>query len=110
MWTEFMDMHSGGFQKEPYSHIYIEAPEDKAVVIFYNIFGHNPNRVTCTCCGPDYSILESDSFDEATRYWRKGKSIEEYTALEDVRIIPASEITDDMREGEASHQGYYWVD
>jgi len=51
-----MDMHSGGDLKEKWQYIYIEAPEEEAKVIFYNRFGHNPNRVTCTCCGKDYSI------------------------------------------------------
>jgi len=60
-WTHFMDMHSGGGQKEKWAHIYIEAPENEARVIFYNKFGHNPDRVTCTCCGNDYSVIESDN-------------------------------------------------
>ena len=70
-WTRFMDMHSGGgLKEEPYEYVYIEAPEDEAKVIFYNRFGHNPNRVSCTCCGSDYSITESDSLEEATAYNR----------------------------------------
>ena len=59
--VNFMDMHSGGGLKERYSHIYIEAMgEDAASLIFYNRFGHNPNRITCTCCGEDYAINEYD--------------------------------------------------
>lgn len=70
-WTQFWDMNSGGGLKEgPYSEIYIEAPEDEAVRIFYNRFGHNPNRVTCTCCGNDYSINESETLEQATAYQR----------------------------------------
>jgi len=69
--TRFMDMHSGGGCKEPpYNKIYIEAPEQEAMVIFQNRFGHNPNRVTCTCCGEDYSIDESKSFAQASGYDR----------------------------------------
>ena len=45
MWTHFWDMHSGGGQKEKFGHCYIEAPENEAKVIFYNRFGHNPERV-----------------------------------------------------------------
>lgn len=70
-WTRFMDMHSGGGTKEaPYQHIYIEASEEEAKVIFYNRFGHNPERVTCTCCGEDYSIGDSETLKEATAYNR----------------------------------------
>jgi hypothetical protein len=69
-WTHFMDMHSGGGQKEKYAHIYIEAPEDEAKIVFYNRFGHNPERVTCTCCGGDYSISEYPSLKQATAYNR----------------------------------------
>lgn len=69
-WTQFMDMHSGGGSKEKWEHIYIEAPEDEAKVIFYNRFGHSPERVTCTCCGDDYSLSEYASLREATAYQR----------------------------------------
>lgn len=66
-----MDMHSGGGTKEePFEYIYIEAPQKEAEVVFYNRFGHNPNRVSCTCCGEDYSISESDSIEQATAYER----------------------------------------
>lgn len=71
MWTHFWDMHSGGSVKEaPYAHIYIEAPEAEAKVIFYNRFGHNAERVTCTCCGEDYSIMEYASLADATAFQR----------------------------------------
>lgn len=70
MWTEFKDMHSGGSQKEEWSEIFIEAPEEEAKIIFYNRFGHNPDRVTCTCCGNDYSINEYETLEEATAYER----------------------------------------
>jgi hypothetical protein len=71
VWTRFMDMHSGGGCKEPpYEKILIEAPESEARVIFYNRFGHNPDRVTCTCCGNDYSIDQSDDLAQATGFDR----------------------------------------
>lgn len=70
-WTHFWDMSSGGGDKEDWSHIFIEAPREKAEIIFYNRFGHNPNRVTCTCCGPDYSINEEVSLEKATA-WHRG--------------------------------------
>lgn len=71
MWTQFMDMHSGGGTKEkPYEYIYIEAPEDEAKVIFYNRFGHNPQRVSCTCCGDDYSISSNETLAGLTGFER----------------------------------------
>ena len=54
-WTRFNDMYSGGSRKEEFEIIYIQAPEEEAEIIFYNRFGHSPKRITCTCCGPDYS-------------------------------------------------------
>ncbi len=76
-WTAFMDMHSGGGLKEPpYEYIYIEAPEDTARVIFFNRFGHNPERVSCTCCGEDYSIDSHLTLKRATAYQRGCASLE----------------------------------
>ena len=75
-WTRFMDMHSGGRLKEKQQYIYIEAPEEEATVIFYNRFGHNPHRVTCTCCGNDYSIGEYKNFLEASGFDRGCRLIE----------------------------------
>lgn len=69
-WTRFMDMHSGGGSKEAWNYIYIQAPEDEAKVVFYNRFGHSPERVTCTCCGEDYSISEGEDLADATAYDR----------------------------------------
>ena len=114
MWTKFWDMHSGGSQKEKWDKIYIEAPEDEAALIFYNRFGHNPHRVTCTCCGSDYSIDSHESLAQLTGFQRncaydKNKYIEkqatkffggdymtldEYIALPTVLIIHADEIQD----------------
>ena len=71
MWTSFMDMHSGGGTKEaPYENIYIEAGEEEAKIVFYNRFGHNPDRVTCTCCGNDYSVSEGKDLTQITGYER----------------------------------------
>jgi hypothetical protein len=63
-------MHSGGGQKLKWSKIYIEAPEHEAKIVFQNRFGRNPDRVTCTCCGPDYSISEEVSLEQASAYHR----------------------------------------
>jgi hypothetical protein len=76
-WTQFHDMHSGGGTKEPpYERIYIEAPEAEAKVIFYNRFGHNPERVSCTCCGEDYSTYESATFAQASGWERGCRALE----------------------------------
>ena len=70
-YTRFLDLHSGGGIKEPpYDKIFIEAPEAEAKVIFYNRFGHSPDRVTCTCCGEDYSLTEGESLAELSAYDR----------------------------------------
>lgn len=65
-----MDMHSGGGCKEDFAYCYIEAPRRQAEAIFYAMFGHNPYRVTCSCCGSDYSVSESETLEEATAYDR----------------------------------------
>jgi hypothetical protein len=70
MWTQFMDMHSGGGRKLDWEYIYIEAPQAEAEAVFFAKFKRNPNRVTCTCCGPDYSITESEDLAQATAFER----------------------------------------
>lgn len=69
-WTHFMDMHSGGRRKLDWEHIFIEAPEAEAKAVFFNRFKRNPERVTCTCCGGDYSISTSETLEQATAYER----------------------------------------
>jgi len=70
MYTRFMDMLSGGSQKEKFSHCYIEASEGVAKIVFHNRFGHDPENVTCSCCGDDYSISEYETLEDATAYER----------------------------------------
>lgn len=70
MWTRFMDMSSGGGRKEEWNRIYIEAPEEEAKLIFYNRFGHSSERVSCTCCGEDYSIDSEETLEQVTGYDR----------------------------------------
>ena len=132
-WTQFMDMASGGGTKEKnYSYIYIEAPEQEAKVIFYNRFGHSPDRVSCTCCGSDYSITESDSLEEATAYnrgcayseklkkWVDEPDTEKYAKKyltlpqyikdegDSILIVRADDIKASERVGEVPEQGYVW--
>lgn len=102
MWTRFYDMHSGGGAKEKWGIIYIEAPEQEAKVVFYNRFGHNPDRVTCTCCGNDYSISEYSSLEEA--------QISERDILTLTLTIPQDKIKPEERLGEVPEQGYIWKD
>lgn len=132
-WTQFLDMHSGGPQKEDWARIYIEAPETEAKVIFYNRFGHNPERVSCTCCGDDYSISEEPTLAEATAYHRgcaydneakayveveksgykeygRLLTVQEYVEQPEVLVIRADEIKDEERRGDVPAEGYVWVD
>jgi hypothetical protein len=130
-WTRFWDMNSGGRQKEKWDMIYIEASREIAERVFYARFGHNPNRVTCTCCGSDYSIDEEASLEEATGYqrgckWSDKKScyVEEqndksyarkYQTLESylkdnkgVLIIYASDIKENETIYDPPEEGYVW--
>jgi hypothetical protein len=138
-WTQFWDMHSGGRTKEePFEKIYIQAPEEEAKVIFYNRFGHNPERVSCTCCGDDYSISESKTFEQASAFHRdcewdanagekgayvekvrtskyaganhKYQTAEEYMKNTDVLVIRHEDIKPEERIGSVPKQGYVWMD
>lgn len=129
-WTRFMDMSSGGGRKERHSYIYIEAPEDESKVIFYKRFGHNPERVSCTCCGDDYIIDESESFEQASGYDRgcahvdgawveepatdgwyhqKYRTVDEYLTDPDVLVIREADIKPEERVGDVPRQGYVWA-
>ena len=68
VWTHFWDMHSGGGKKESFEHCFIEANKAKAVAIFTSRFGHSPNRISCDCCGEDYSTEEGETLIELTGY------------------------------------------
>jgi hypothetical protein len=130
MWTEFWDMHSGGDLKEKWSQIFIEAPENEAVIIFQNRFGHNPHRVTCTCCGSDYAVEEYYSLERATAFhrgcgydeegntieqpstdtWRTYKTLDEFLKQDNILVVREEEIQDWEREGTLRVQGYVWLD
>lgn len=131
MWTHFWDMHSGGGQKDAFAHCFIEAPESEACRVFYAMFGHTPGRVSCTCCGPDYSVSEHESLEDATGYLRGCEdsldgehsvetprklrgipvwymTLAEYESQPDVRIVHASEIHAEHRVTSVPEQGYVW--
>ena len=99
VWTAFFDTHSGGRAKEKAGIICIEAPIKEAKIIFYNRFGHSPDRITCTCCGPDYSISEHETFEEAAQYPDTPGG---------VIVIPEQDIMPAERIGEVPEQGYVW--
>jgi hypothetical protein len=69
--TRFMDMHSGGHLKTPYTHIYIDEPMGEAVRTFKELFKRDPSNVTCKCCGEDFVYEEYPSLEEATAYDRR---------------------------------------
>lgn len=68
--TKFWDMHSGGYLKTPYTHIYIDEPLDKALITFKDLFQINPDDVACECCGANFVYEEYDSLEAATEYER----------------------------------------
>ena len=96
VWTLFWDMHSGGSLKLEFSKCYIEANELEAVSIFEDTFGRNPFHVTCDCCGEDYSVMQYDTLEEATRYLRQDELLEEYIKSSDVKLIYTSKGLDDV--------------
>lgn len=95
--TTFNDMHSGGGSKENHELIVIEAPEAEAICVFYSRFGHNPERISCSCCGSDYSIWEHDSLDEALGIYK------EYN---EPLVIRAGEIDQHERNAYVPVQGW----
>lgn len=136
IWVQFMDMHSGGGAKEPpYEYIYIQAEsEDQACKIFYSRFGHNPQRVSCTCCGEDYNISSEPTLKQVTAYNRgcdfdenlnayvdkpsetKGYSkhyqtLEQYKLMPDRLFISFDQVkASDYIDVELPEQGYVWKD
>jgi len=139
-WTLFWDMHSGGGCKEPpYEKIYIQAPQEEAEIIFYKRFGHNPHRVSCTCCGSDYSIDQYDTLEQASAYHRNCKwsdnekgyieecrytpkqlkeygmadskhfTVAQYIKKKNVLVIRAKNIKKEERVGTLPQQGYVWM-
>ena len=90
MFFSFHDMFSGGCRKTEYSQVYIEADsEDQAEEIFEDRLNRNPNKVTCECCGNDFSITEYDSLEEATEFERKQRSVtlDDYLKRDDILVI-----------------------
>lgn len=134
MWTEFHDMHSGGgLKEEPYGHIFIQAPQEEAISIFFSRFKHSPERVSCTCCGDDYSISEHKTLSQATAFernctWDKKKKkyieksntdrhykgtlilLKEYLKKKEVLVIYSKDINRIEKKTDVPEQGYAWKD
>ncbi|TNC80223.1 MAG: hypothetical protein C9356_14950 [Oleiphilus sp.] len=60
MYTQFVDIKSGGTVKLGAKRVFLEASEAEAVMLFERIFGIDPSNVTCQCCGADYLVVESN--------------------------------------------------
>lgn len=82
--------------KTDHDYIVIEAPESEAVSVFFSRFGIAPNRVSCTCCGPDFDIEEVDDNEDMPR-------------AGNVLVICAASIEPAERTAEVPRQGYVWV-
>jgi hypothetical protein len=63
-YTCFDDMHSGGFKKTPHETVYVPLPLDQARRVFKNFFGVDSKKTTCNCCGPDFSVFETEKRGE----------------------------------------------
>ena len=90
MWFHFMDMHSGGYSKTQYEHIFIKArSKDDAIEIFENRFNTNPSGVACSCCGENFSINSDKSIKNLASFWIKamGLSINDFYNSPKVCII-----------------------
>lgn len=69
MYTLFYDLSSGGYQKEGFQKLAVNLSMDKAEKWFEETYGHDPYRMTCDCCGPDYSVYEFDSLEELRNHY-----------------------------------------
>jgi len=58
-----MDMYSGGGRKLSHEAFLIELSEAKAKIFFEAKFSVDADNVTCTCCGSDFAIWETDNPD-----------------------------------------------
>ena len=89
-WTHFSDMYSGGSRKTAYDEIFIQGSGSTARGIFQDRFNRDPDNVTCNCCGGDYAINDDyATLEEATEYYRRGISLEEYLGKPNVLVIRA---------------------
>lgn len=99
MWTEFSDRHSGGGGNMTQERIYIEAEELEAKRVFFARFDEDPDGVNCYCCGSNYSVYEHETLEEATDCDRdrRGLTLSEFIARDDVAVIYSTDITPEER-------------
>lgn len=64
LWTRFFDTRSGGYFKEPWPKIFIQADINTAIHVFYNVFSHHPAFQDCPLCGPDYEAAQFNADDD----------------------------------------------
>lgn len=115
-WTQFYDRHSGGGSKESdadgreISKIYIQAPRAEAEIVFYNRFGHPADRISCTCCGEEYSVTQLEDGVTPAK-WRE-RALEEGYGEKDENVleIAAEQITASERVGAVPTSGWVWQD
>jgi hypothetical protein len=100
-------MNSGGGQKEKWGQIFIEAPRDEAIAVFYARFGHNPERVSCTCCGEDYAIDTDGSLAAITAYERRLRSVQRSDGQRrEPDVYPTQNGTSYLEPGEEVPEGF----
>lgn len=132
MWTQFWDMSTGGYRKLKWKYIYIEAPWDEVKVIFYNKLGRNPDKITCSCCGRDYSTHTGETLENVTGYhrgcawddeneeylekqWTEEETgrpympLDKYIKEEDVLVIRAVDILPEERVGTLPRSGWVYI-
>ena len=67
MIVKFYDMNSGGRLSTEYKVILISCnDESEARSIFTDRFGLDSRNVSCSCCGPDFSVTTYSSLEGAT--------------------------------------------
>jgi len=60
-WFAFTDMRSGGHRKLTHEKLYTHANNEReAVKKFERTFYRDPDYVTCSCCGADFSVWECE--------------------------------------------------
>lgn len=106
IWTHFHDMSSGGGRKLKWKHIYMEAPEAEARHVFFAKFGRNPDRVTCTCCGADYSVSADDTTLEQMTAFERGCRYVEPKRGPDGRYVEPDPNARYIEDDEEPAEGY----
>lgn len=75
MWTNFHDTCIGGSTKERWNNIIIEAEQSEAIIIFKELFGHNPIDIDCVMYEQNYVPDEGELLGDVTWFDRGCKFI-----------------------------------